>query len=86
MPPKAVAYAKYLTPAFSQNGARSKKPHVHVTLRIPVARSTPTFAAAATSEGVSSLSGDGTPLDGLKKAGKSSVPKETTGTPFVSST
>lgn len=33
-----------------------------------------TFAARATSEGLSSLNGDGTPLDGLKNAGKSSVP------------
>lgn len=47
---------------------------------------TPTFAAAATSEAVSNLSGDRTPLDGLKNAGKSSVPYEITGTPFVSRT
>lgn len=45
-----------------------------------------TFAAFATSEGVSSLRGDGSPLDGLKNAGKSSVPYDITGTPFVSRT
>lgn len=40
----------------------------------PTYRCSLTFAAAATMEGVSSLKGDGTPLDGLKNAGKSSVP------------